>query len=159
MLEFRKPIDSQFLSFGVQGGIDGLELQAPHGPSAYLTELAVQTSALFRVPCGCWGAWIGIAYAVPVQHSGSDPTTNVPIEPHPRIDFHAGTVLSLVKEWDLYVDFAVINRGDLNNPATRLPILDGGFNQQQIVFGVTRHITVKPHHHDDDESMRLSRAD
>ena len=62
------------------------------------------------------------------------------IDPQPRLDFHAGTVLSIVKEWDLFADFAVIDRGDVANPATRLPILDGGFDQKQIVFGVIRHI-------------------
>ena len=37
----------------------------------------------------------------------------------------------------------MIDRGDLANPATRLPILDGGFDQKQIVFGVVRHIEGK----------------
>jgi hypothetical protein len=70
-----------------------------------------------------------------------------------------GTVLSLVKDWDIYADFAVIDRGDINNPATRLPILDGGFDQRQIIFGVTRHITASHHQsYDDDggdEPLRL----
>ena len=81
---------------------------------------------------------------MPVQHAGSDPTTGLAIDPQPRLDFHAGTVLSIVKEWDLFADFAVIDRGDLSNPATRLPILDGGFDQKQIVFGVIRHVEGSP---------------
>ena len=140
-IEWKKPIEDEFLAFDVQAGVDGLGLQAPNTrDSAFLTEVGVATSALFRVPNGKWGAWGGISYAVPVQHSGSDPTTGLAIDPQPRLDFHAGTVLSLVKEWDLYADFAVIDRGDAANPATRLPILDGGFDQKQIVFGVIRHI-------------------
>jgi hypothetical protein len=157
MIEWRKPIDREFLTFQVQGGIDGLGLSAPNSTSsAFITELAVQTSALFHVE-DHWGAWLGISYAVPVQKTGRDPTTNIAIDPQPRLDFHMGTVLSLVKEWDIYADFAVIDRGDVGNPATRLPILDGGFDQRQIVFGVTRHITVKRHvsYDSDDEGDAL----
>lgn len=160
MLEWKKPIDRDFLSFDIQGGVDALGLSAPNtSASASLTEAAVQTSAQFREPSGHWGAWVGIAYAVPFEKSGRDPTTDVAIDPRPRLDFHAGTVLSIVSAWDLYVDFAVIDRGDVSNPATRLPILDGGFDQKQIVMGVTRHITASLHHDrsdDDDDAMRLS---
>jgi hypothetical protein len=141
-LEWKKPIHD-VVAFDVQAGIDALGLQAPHTQdSAFLTELGVATSALFSLDRK-WGAWGGISYAVPVQHSGTDPTTGIAIDPQPRLDFHAGTVLSLVKEWDLYADVAVIDRGELGNAATRLPILDGGFDQTQIVFGVIRHIEGK----------------
>jgi hypothetical protein len=141
-LEWKKPIH-ELVAFDVQAGVDALGLQAPNThDSAFLTEVGVSTSALFSLDRK-WGAWGGISYAVPVQHSGHDPTTGLAIDPQPRLDFHAGTVLSLVKEWDLYADFAVIDRGDLGNPATRLPILDGGFDQKQIVFGVIRHIEGK----------------
>jgi hypothetical protein len=34
----------------------------------------------------------------------------------------------------------VIDRGDRTTPGTQLPILDGGFDQKQIIFGITRHI-------------------
>jgi len=153
-LEWKKPIH-EFLAFDVKAGIDGLGLQAPNTrDSAFLTEVGVSTSALFRLD-NKWGAWGGIGYAVPVQHSGIDPTTQLAIDPQPRLDFHAGTVLSLVKEWDLYADFAVIDRGDAN-PATRLPILDGGFDQKQIVFGVIRHIEGHKHEAASDDSLQLS---
>jgi hypothetical protein len=144
-IEWRKPIccdGENLVAFDVQGGIDGLGLSAPGGAqNAFLTEVATQGSAYFREPSGHWGAWLGIAYAVPVQHEGSDPTTGMAIDPQPRLDFHLGSVLALGAKWDLFADFAVIDRGDVQNPATRLPILDGGFDQKQIVFGVTRHIS------------------
>jgi len=150
-IEWKKPIDREFLAFDVSGGIDGLGLTAPNTKStAFLTELAVQTTALFHEPSGHWGAWLGIGYAIPVQSTGRDPTTELAIDPQPRLDFHVGTVLALVPKWDLYVDFAVVDRGDAGNPATRLPILDGGFDQKQIMFGVTRHIDAPHHRHDGD---------
>ncbi|HUS29695.1 MAG TPA: hypothetical protein VMZ53_14425 [Kofleriaceae bacterium] len=142
MLEWKKPIHEDFLSFDIQGGIQGLGIQAPKTTksTAMITEVAIQTTALFREPHGKWGAWLGMGYAVPVQFSGKDPTTEMWINPQPRLDFHMGTVLALVPKWDLFVDFAVVDRGELSDPTTRLPILDGGFDQRQVIFGVTRHI-------------------
>ncbi|HEY5949373.1 MAG TPA: hypothetical protein VIV40_27955 [Kofleriaceae bacterium] len=160
-LEWKKPIHEDFLSFDVQAGVNGLGLSSPNTTSstAYLTEVAMQTTALFHEPRGHWGAWIGIAYAVPVQFSGKDPTTEVAIDPQPRLNFHMGTVLSAVKQWDIYVDFAVIDRGDEGNAATRLPILDGGFDQKQIIFGVTRHVDGRHKSYDrsddGDDAVRL----
>jgi hypothetical protein len=141
-LDWKKPIHRDFLAFDIQAGVQGLGLRDPKTTSstAFLTEVSLRTTALFHEPRGHWGAWLGIAYAVPVQASGRDPTTELPIDPQPRLGFHVGTVLSAVKQWDIFVDVSVIDRGDLANPATRLPILDGGFDQRQIMFGVTRHI-------------------
>jgi hypothetical protein len=82
----------------------------------------------------------------------------VKVDPQPRLDFHVGTVLSLDK-WDLFAEFAVVDRGDMVDPATRLPVLDGGFDQRQVMFGVTRHISGKrkQRDYDDDDAMQLSR--
>jgi hypothetical protein len=159
-LEFKKPIDPKFLALDIQAGVNGLGLDAPSTTSsAFLTEVAVSTTALFHEPSGHWGAWLGIGYAVPVQASGRDPTTEMKIDPQPRLNFHAGTVLSLVPKWDLFVDLGVIDRGELADSTTRLPILDGGFDQTQIIFGITRHIEVKPKapeaYDGDGENMRL----
>jgi hypothetical protein len=154
-VEWKKPISEDFLAFDVQAGVNGLGLSSKNttDSTAYLTEVSMRTTALFHEPRGHWGAWVGIGYAVPVQKSGRDPTTEIAIDPQPRLDFRIGTVLSLVPKWDIYFDFAVIDRGDQTNPATRLPILDGGFDQKQIIFGVTRRIEGgrKTHDYDDDD--------
>jgi hypothetical protein len=160
-LEWKKPIHDDFLAFDVQAGVHGLGLSSPKSTksTAFLTELSVRTTALFHEPKGHWGAWLGIGYSVPLQYSGSDPTTEVAIDPQPRLNFHVGTVLAAVKKWDIYIDIAVVDRGDRNNPATQLPILDGGFDQKQVIFGVTRHIEGKrraPVYDDgSDEPMQL----
>lgn len=139
-LEWKKPIH-EILSFNVQGGVSALGLDAPTSmASAHLTEVGVHTTAMFRDPYSKLGAWVGVGYAVPVRASGSDPTTGMAIDPQPRLGFHGGGVLSLVKQWDLYLDIAIMDRGDAADPATRLPILDGGFDQTQIIFGLTRHL-------------------
>lgn len=158
-LEWKKQVDPEFLAFDVQAGVSGLGLDAPNTDSnAFITEVAMSTTALFHDPRGNIGAWLGISYAVPVQSSGRDPTTDLAIDPQPRLNFHMGTVLSLVPKWDLFVDFAVIDRGDLGDRATRLPILDGGFDQKQILFGVTRRIEGKRDRREydyDDDDIRL----
>lgn len=159
-IEWKKQIDEDFLAFDVQLGVNGLGVSSPDTTmsSAYLTEAAMRTTALFHEPHGHWGGWIGIGYAVPLQSTGKDPTTELKIDPQPRLDFHLGTVLSLVPKWDIYADFAILDRGDRENPATMLPILDGGFDQKQIIFGITRHIEGGKNHRDydsDDDSVRL----
>jgi hypothetical protein len=73
------------------------------------------------------------------------------VDPQPRLDFRVGTVLSLVKNWDVFAEFAIVDRGDMEDPATRLPIMDGGFDQQQVIFGVTRHIESKRRGRSDDD--------
>ena len=142
MLQWRKPI-AEVLQFDIAGGVDGVTLTAPNKPSAFISEVAVSTSALFRIPNGMWGAWVGVGYAVPVAYRGQDPTTEMDIDPQPRLDFRAGTVISLVDKWDLFAELAVVDRGDMEDPATRLPIIDGGFDQKQIILGVTRHFAGK----------------
>ena len=150
-LEWRKRVH-EILSFDLAGGADRIGISAPDSTSANLTEVQISTSATIRDPHGTVGGWAGLSYAVPVASHGIDPTTGLSIDPQPRLDFKVGAVLSIVQEWDLFVEYAVIDRGDISNPATRLPILDGGFDQQQIVFGVTRHIETK---HDDGHSYEM----
>ena len=137
--EYKKPIEREFLAFDMQVGIDEVTLGAPHSRGACLTEAAVAFTVLAHDPHNIFGAWLGVVYALPVTSSGLDPTTAMPLDPQPRLDFHAGTGVAVDKSWDLYADFAVLDRGDLTNPATRLPILDGGFDQVQVMFGVTHH--------------------
>jgi hypothetical protein len=151
MIEWRKPI-MDLVQFDIAGGVDGVSLSAPNKPSAFITEVAIGTSALFRIPNGHWGAWVGIGYAIPVAFRGQDPTTELSVDPQPRLDFKVGTVLALTKKWDLFAEYTVVDRGDMEDPATRLPIMDGGFDQRQIIMGVTRHIESKRRgrNHDDD---------
>ena len=142
LLQWRKPI-ADIMQFDIAGGVDGVSLSAPRAPSAFITEVALNTSVLFRAPNGVWGGWVGLGYAVPVAFRGQDPTTKMEVDPQPRLDFRIGTVLSLVDNWDVFAELAIVDRGDMENPATRLPILDGGFDQKQVIMGVTRHFAAK----------------
>ena len=152
-IEWKKPIEREFLSFDIQGGVDGVTLSAPKARGALLTEVSLQTSALFHDPHNYFGGWVGIGYALPLQSSGLDPTTGMSLAPQARLDFHIGGVIAVDKEWDLFADFVVVDRGDLQNPATRLPILDGGFYQKQVVIGVSRHFV--PSHDRSNDAYEL----
>jgi hypothetical protein len=132
------------MTFDVAGGADTTVLIRKGHEGGWVTELGVSAQALFRDPHGNVGAWAGIGYAIPVSSRGFDPTTDMGLDPQPRLDFRVGGVISLVKKWDIFAEFAVVDRGEIANASTRLPILDGGFDQHQAIFGVTRHIGGEP---------------
>ena len=61
------------------------------------------------------------------------------------LSFQTGEVVSLMQtNWSLFASYAVVDRGDWDRPATQLPILDGGFDQQQAVFGVEYAFVSEP---------------
>jgi len=38
--------------------------------------------------------------------------------------------------WELFAILTVVDRGELEDPSTQLPVLDGGFDQTQVSLGV-----------------------
>lgn len=142
LVQWRKTI-SEFVQFDVSGGAEVTDLRAPHSTSAQITELATSGSIVFH-DTWRWGGWICVGYAVPVGARGTDPTTMLDVDPRPRVDLRLGTVLAVSRIWDVFAEYSVIDRGDIAAPATRLPILDGGFDQRQFLLGVTRHIEGTP---------------
>ena len=113
-------------------------LRFDQGARAALTEVTANGSIVFRAPEGAAAAWIGFGFAFPVAHSGSLPGVG-PLDPQVRSDVRVGAVVSLVKLWDVYAEYAFIDRGDYESPRTMLPILDGGFDAQQLTVGIVRH--------------------
>jgi hypothetical protein len=107
---------------------------------AWVAEASIAGSVLFRDPYGFVGGWVGVGYGLPFADKGYDPMTNEPLDPQPRIDLHIGGVVSVVDSWDVFADYAVIDRGDIGAMATRLPILDGGFDQRQLIIGINYHV-------------------
>lgn len=60
------------------------------------------------------------------------------LDPQTRANFRIGAVLSYVSDWDLYAEYTVLDRGEADEAATTLPVLDGGFDQQQLIIGVVK---------------------
>jgi hypothetical protein len=77
---------------------------------------------------------------MPVLHRGNDPVSGMSLDPRPRLDINVGAAVRLADMWDLSVELSIIDRGDAADPATRLPILDGGFDQIQVSVGVSRRV-------------------
>jgi len=87
-----------------------------------------------------WGGWMGVSYALPVAHHGHDPISGMALAPQPRLDLTIGNAVQLSDDWDLSVELSILDRGDRGDPATRLPLLDGGFDQIQLSIGITRRL-------------------
>jgi hypothetical protein len=97
----------------------------------------------------CWGrcarrdgaTWVGIDLGVPVyDHARArDPASPAVLDPRTRLGFSLGSFGQITDTWDVYGTVAWVDRGDPTVPATQLPILDGGFDQVQIAFGVIAH--------------------
>lgn len=90
--------------------------------------------------------WLGVDYAVPVGWGPRSSGRLQPgeLDPRVRVGLSFGGVLSVGHTgWDVYATYSIIDRGELNAPATTLPILDGGFDQRQTIFGVEHRFGVK----------------
>jgi hypothetical protein len=116
----------------------------PDGDATTLAETRLDLGILFHAgkpgrKGGGFATWLSSSYAVPVWHRGDDPASMMELDPQSRLSFAIGTMGSLLDTWDLIVELRVGDRGDLEFAPTRLPILDGGFDLRQLLFGVTYH--------------------
>lgn len=102
----------------------------------WLTEANAGGMIMIHSPNGWFGMWMGAGLSVPIVHSDA-------LEPATRLDLTVGTVYAVVKDWDIYIEAGIFDRGDAGHRETQLPILDGGFDQRTIVIGVTRRFEGK----------------
>ncbi len=102
-------------------------------------------------------AWVSVNYAIPVAKAGDVPNSPTPValEPTVRMDLQVGGVLRGGKrdDWDLFAYYSWIDRGEMGRPGTLLPVLDGGFDQQQIVLGVGHRFAPAMKGGDDDAAF------
>jgi hypothetical protein len=131
---------NEIVTFSLAGGASTTFVRPAGIDRPMLVEAAGHASVLVRAPNNMWGGWAGVGYAVPVYHHGHDPISGMELDPQPRLDLDIGNAVQLADRWDLTVALSIIDRGDLANPATRLPVLDGGFDQIQFLVGITRRI-------------------
>ena len=132
------------LSFQLHGGALATALRLP-ADDPWLTEVTAGGRIMLHTPNGWFGAWAGAELAFPVvHHEALDPAT--------RLDVELGMAYAVVDDWDLFVEASIRDRGDAGLPATQLPILDGGFDQRQLIVGVVRRFDGK---HDDGDRDAL----
>lgn len=137
------------LSFQVSAGAQATALRLDDTEmDPWLAEASGGGMIMIHSPNGWFGMWLGAELDVPVVHSdGIDPAT--------RLDLTVGTVYAVVKDWDIYIEAGIYDRGDEGHPETQLPILDGGFDQRTIVVGVTRRFQGKHDERSGDALLQL----
>jgi hypothetical protein len=152
----RKILHDSLVFQGTLGGA-WAPMRFDAGNNAWFAEVQASGDIVFRLPEGWAAFWVGFGFAFPVAHKGSIPDVGG-LDPQVRSDLRVGTVYSVVKSWDVFVEYAIIDRGDASAPRTVLPVLDGGFDQRQLTIGIARHFarTAKVDHGDD--AYQLSRA-
>ena len=142
----RTSVDETIAFQGAIGGSVTPLFVADGDGTAWLAETVVRGDTILRAPNGVFAAWIGCALAVPVAHADAPAVPGgMDMDPQTRVDVHLGMVYAMVDSWDLFTELSWIDRGDRDAPATTLPMLEGGFDQRQILFGVTRRFDFTPH--------------
>ncbi|MBT8493446.1 MAG: hypothetical protein KJO07_10350 [Deltaproteobacteria bacterium] len=109
----------------------------------WLNQIFTQFGIAIRDPKkGQFGAWLAFDYYYPLvgEPDPSDVDTGEPtaLDPQPRVNFHLGGLIGLSETVDLFIEWSILDRGDLEDAQTLLPILNGGFDQKQILFGFMR---------------------
>ncbi len=134
----RRAIVHDTLSFqlGLGGSMTSMAFDEGSASSAWLGEVVVRGQTLFRGE-GMFGVYLGADFGFPVVHGGT--LMSGGFDPEPRVDVGIGAVYSVVEDWDVYLDASIIDRGELGDPDTQLPILQGGSDQTVFTFGITRH--------------------
>lgn len=140
-VQARKSLDDIVVLQGALGGATSLLFFDEDTEEAFwFAELAAHGEILFQAPNEIAAGWIGVDYRVPVAHApdAPDALSGGYLDPQPRVNFHLGFVLAFLDDWDLFAELAIVDRGDVADPATTLPILEGGFDQRHFVFGLMR---------------------
>lgn len=137
---------NEVVAFSLSGGATAQFFRPSSGfddDPPFLVEGTGHLELQVRVPNGFWGGWLGAGYSLPIADDGADPVSGMALDPQPRLDLTIGTGVQLSRHWDLSFDASIFDRGDLTAPATRLPILDGGFDQLQLAISLTRRVELK----------------
>jgi len=117
------------------------------GHTAWLGEVVARGQTLFMAE-DMFGIWLGADFAFPVAHSG-EMVGGAEFDPQTRVDVGIGAVYSVVDDWDVYIQYSIVDRGDMTAPETQLPILLGGSDQRVLTFGLTRHFGGEDYGDDD----------
>jgi hypothetical protein len=119
------------------------------------TELLAQTGIAIREKHGYFAGWLNFGFHFPLAHQGRmtvpvpggtpDVTMQADLDPQTRVGVSLGALIGVTKGLDLFLELSILDRGDLSNPTTTLPILEGGFDQRRIVFGFNRRFGSRRH--------------
>lgn len=116
----------------------------PAGGPFWQTELLARSGIAVRERRGFFATWLAFTFQFPLVARPSpgapDPGAARALDPQTRVGVALGMLLGVSRSLDLFAEVSVLDRGDLDAPATTLPILGGGFDQNRIVFGFNRRL-------------------
>ena len=148
----RKAIHETIVFQGSVGGLGThLWLDEPK-EKAWLAEVGAVGEMIFRTPHNEVAVWFGTQFWFPVA---SDPSAI--IDPETRVSFHMGLVLAYVDKWDIVFETIFNDRGDVEEPGSTLPILEGGFDQTQLVFSISRRFARGEYDRDKSREIHIAR--
>ena len=149
-VQARKSLHETLLLEGGLGGSLTTLFEDERDTTSWVSELTTHGEMIFRVPNGMMAGWLGAEFRFPVANDSSMTTTGgAPYDPQTRVNLQLGVVLSYIPNWDIYAKIEVVDRGDVIDPSTTFPILEGGFDQKHLVIGLTRRFAHdKKGHHD-----------
>ncbi len=105
--------------------------------ASYTDELFTRVGLSFRDPRkGLFAAWANVDYYLPIVHDAG-------LDPQPRVNMRLGALGAVTRNVDLFIEYSILDRGDLEDPATTLPALGGGFDQNTLILGFMRHFGPK----------------
>jgi hypothetical protein len=140
-----KPVVSRYVRFELALGYSAtlLDIEQDRRPF-WLEEMVLHAET--QIGGDDAAAWVGFDYSLPVA-SGPDNATSAShrfLDPSVGLGLHIGGVMTPRRSnWDLFAIYSFVDRGNLENPATTLPILDGGFDQRQLAIGVRHRFGAK----------------
>lgn len=83
--------------------------------------------------------WAALEYRLPWQaspaRSSPDGASGAFLDPNVQTSLQFGGVL-VFREWDVWAAYTIVDRGEIDRPEPRLPMLLGGFDQRQLSLGV-----------------------
>jgi len=127
----------------------------PDGPvdkPFWQIELLTRTGIAVREKHGIFATWLTFTFQFPLAGrptlDSPDPASGRSLDPQTRVGVAFGMVLGVSRSLDLFLELSVLDRGDLDDPRTTLPILSGGFDQNRIVFGFNRRFGTRRREHD-----------
>jgi hypothetical protein len=130
---------------GLAYGFTALDLVAPGDALFHVHEAIAHAEVQLGDRSG--GIFARFAYHLPFASGPSEARSpGRYLDPSPQLNLQLGAVLvaGANRDWDIYAACAVVDRGELNDAVTSLPILDGGFDQQQWIFGVLHRFGADP---------------
>jgi hypothetical protein len=119
----------------------------PDGPvdkAFWQAELLARSGIALRERRGFFATWLAFTFQFPLvarpTPGSPDPASMRSLDPQTRVGVAFGMVVGVSRTLDLFVELSVLDRGDVADPKTTLPILSGGFDQNRIVFGFNRRL-------------------